>query len=251
MSTPTLYARIVAGFAEDAPPAVVDAVIELARCLNAELQAVLLEDALTLALAEMPASRAFDPRAAVWRELPLARLRQQMELAASVLQRRLEGAQALGVRAQFTVARGGAAKALGSLAQGSDLLVIVEPADPMARWVQPFAGLLQAALATSAALLYLPHRGRTHDGPVAVFGESASAHELARRLAQALDASLVTIETDELGRAPALAALLPRLRARRVRVVVCDSAALAADARQALHEAGDQRVAVLVAPGPA
>jgi hypothetical protein len=251
MTSPALYSRVVAGFAEDAPPAVVDAVIELARCLNAELQAVLLEDALTLALAEMPASRAFDPREAVWRELPLARLRQQMELAASVLQRRLETAQAVGVRAQFTVARGGPTTALGGFAQAGDLLVVVEPADPMARWVQPFAGLLQAALATEAALLYLPRRSRTRDGPVAFFGDSASARELARRLAQALDATLITIEIDEGGPAPSLAALLPRLRARRVRVVVCDRAALAADARLALHEAGDQRVAVLVAPAEA
>lgn len=250
MTAPVLYSRVVASFADDAPPAVVDAVIDLARCLNAELQALLLEDALTLALADMPAPRAFDARAAVWCDLPRSRLLQQMELAASVLQRRLQAAQASGVRTQFAVVRSGAAAALGGYGQASDLLVIVEPAEPMARWVQPFAGLLQAALATPAALLYLPRRGRTRDGPVAVLGDSPSTRELARRLAQALGAPLLTVAGREGDSPPppALQAVLPQLRARRVRVVVCDRAALAADARTVLHEAGDERVAVLVTP---
>lgn len=246
MTAPVLYSRVVAGFAEDAPPDVVDAVIDLARCLGAELQALLLEDALTLALAEMPAPRAFDTRAAAWRELPRAQLLQAMELAAAVLQRRLETAQTSGVRAQFNVVRGGPATVLGSVTQAGDLLVLVEPADPMARWVQPFAGLLQTALGTTSALLYLPHRSRTRGGAVAGFGAAAPTRELARRLAQALGVPLVT-DLDA-GRARSLTELLPQLRGRRLRVVVCDRSALAADARLALHEAGDERVAVLVAP---
>ena len=248
MTTPVLYSRVVAGFVGDASPAVIDAVLELARCLNAELQALLLEDALALALAEMPAPRAYDPRAAVWRELPSARLRQEMELTASLLQRRIETARAIGVRSQFSVLRVGATAALGGVAQAGDLLVIVEPADAMARWAQPFAGLLDAALATPAALLYLPHEGCTRAGPVAVLGTSASTRELGRRLAQALEAPLTMIDIEPSGPAPSLAALLPRLRARRARVVVCDRTMLGPDARIALHEAGDERVAVLVAP---
>ncbi len=249
MNPTALYSRVVAGFAAGAPPDAIDAVIELARCLGADLQALLLEDVLTLALAEMPAPRAFDPRAAAWRELPRAQLLQEIELATSQLQRRLATAQAIGVRAQVTVVRGGADASLGGLAQAGDLLVIAEPADPMARWVQPFAGLLQSALATPAALLYLPQRSRTRDGPVAVLGSSAATRELARRLAQALAAPLISISADEAMRATtSLALLLPRLRAQRVRVLVCDRAALAVDARLTLHEAGDQRVAVLVAP---
>ena len=248
MTSPVLYTRVVAGFSEDAPPAVVDAIVELARCLNAELRALLLEDAMSLALAEMPAPRAYDPRASAWRELPRSRLLQEMELAASVLQRRLEAAQTHGVRTQLSIVRGAPVVALAGLAQADDLLVIVEPADPMARWVQPFAGLLQAALGTAAALLYLPQRSRARDGAVAVLGKTTKTRELARRLAQALGAPLAAID-DETGATPSLSALLPQLRARRVRVVVCDRRTLGADAAGALLEAAEQRIGVLVTPG--
>ena len=248
MVSTALYSRVVASFGAGTAPTAVDAVIELARCFGAELQAVLLEDVLTLALSEMPAPRTFDTRSAVWRDLQPTQLHEEMELAASLLRRRLETAQAIGVQARFTVVRGGAAAALVGDAQADDLLVIVEPDDAMARWVQPFAGLLDAALAAPSTVLYLPHRGRTRDGPVAVLGSSPATRELGRRLAQSLGAPLVAVEGDAALPGQTLHALLPLLRARRVRLVVCERAALAADARQALHEAGDQRVAVLLAP---
>jgi hypothetical protein len=246
--TPVLYGRVVAGFSAGVAPAAVDAVVELARTLGAELQAVLLEDLAALALAELPSSRAFDPRDAVWRELQRGELQHQLDLAAAMLRRRLERAQAAGMRTRVSVERGGPGPVLEHYAQADDLLVITEPAEPMARWVQPFAALLDAALATPAALLYLPHRGERGSGPVAAIA-SAVASGLGRRLAQALGAAFVEIE-GATGAADdrSLRALLPELRARRARVVVCEREALAPDPRRALHEAGDQRLTVLLAP---
>jgi hypothetical protein len=248
MTSPLLYARVIAGFSANVAPAAIDAVIDLARALGAEVQAVLLEDLVTLALAELPSPRAFDPRDAVWREVRRAELHRQMDLAASMLRRRLQTAQSAGLRAQVNVERGGPVSVLGQYAQAGDLLVITEPADPMARWVQPFAGLLEAALATPAALLYLPHGGGRRRGPVAALGAGV-AGRLARGLAQALGAPLIEVEAQA---APAgeqgLRAALAPLRERQVRVVVCERADLAPDAGRSLHEAADQRLTVLLAP---
>lgn len=248
MAVPRLYERLVARLPADVAPAAVDAMIDLTRALGAELQAVLLEDVATLALAELPSPRAFDPRRSLWREVQRNELHRELELAGAVLRRRLEAAQRAGLPMQVTVARLGSGSVLGQYAPASDLLVVSEPADPVARWVQPFSGLLQAALASPAALLYLPRRGARSRGPIAAVG-SVVAAELAQRLAQELGAPRIDVDA---GASPALASslrtLLAPLHERRVRVVVCDRASLAPQPQRTLQEAGDRRLAVLVAP---
>jgi len=248
MAAPALYTRLVASFPAGVSPAAVDTLIDLAHALGADLQAVLLEDIATLALAELPSPRTFDPRISLWRDVQRSELRRELELADAVLRRRLEAARRAGLRTEVTVARGGPGSMLGQHLQASDLLVVTEPADPMARWVQPFTGLLEAALAALAPLLYLPHRGVRSSGPIAAFGSGVAA-ELARSLAQALGAPLIDVEAGQPAvHARSLHALLARLHERRVRVVVCDRAALGVHPQRTLQEAGDRRLAVLLAP---
>jgi len=248
MVTPLLYTRLVASFPAGVSPAAVDAVIDLARALGAELQALLLEDLAALAMAGMPSPRTFDPRVSLWRDLQPTEMQRELDLAAALLRRRLEAAQRAGLHAQLTVARGGPGSVLGQYAQTGDLLVVTEPADPMARWVQPFTALLEAALAAPAAVLYLPHRGARGSGPIAYFGAGVAA-ALARRMAQALGAPCVDAEAGQhAARTRSLHALLAQLAERRVRVVVCDRSALGAHPSRTLQEAGDRRLAVLLAP---
>ena len=126
-------------------------------------------------------------------------------------ERRWRAAQRAGLHTQLTVTRGGPGSVLGQYAQADDLLVVTEPADPMARWVQPFSGLLEAALAAPSAVLHLPHRGARGRGPIAYFGAGA-AGELARRLAQALGAPCVDAEAGQhAAHTRSLHALLARL----------------------------------------
>lgn len=248
MVAPVLYTRLIAGFDAGVSPAAVDAVIDLARALGAELQALLLEDMTTLALAELPSPRTFDPRISLWRDVRPSEVQRELDLAAAVLRRRLEAAQRAGLHAKLTVARGGPGSVLGQYTLQSDLLVVTEPADPMARWVQPFSGLLEASLASPAAVLYLPHRRARASGPIASFG-SADAAQLAQGLAKALGAGCFDAEAGQPDvRTRSLRALLAQLQERRVRLVVCERAALGAHPQRTLQEAGDRRLAVLLAP---
>lgn len=248
MVSPVLYTRLIAGFDAGVSPAAVDAVIDLARALGAELQALLLEDMTTLALAELPSPRTFDPRISLWRDVRPSEVQRELDLAAAVLRRRLEAAQRAGLHAKLTVARGGPSSVLGQYTLQSDLLVVTEPADPMARWVQPFAGLLEASLASPAAVLYLPHGRARASGPIASFG-SADAAQLAQGLAKALGAGCFDAEAGQPDvRTRSLRALLAQLQERRVRLVVCERAALGAHPQRTLQEAGDRRLAVLLAP---
>jgi hypothetical protein len=248
MTGPVLYARLIAGFPADVAPAAVEAVIALARALGAPLHAVLLEDLTTLALAERPSARAFDPRSAGWREVRPADLEQALQLAASLLGRQLEAARRAGVQAQDAARSSGVA--FGQSARPDDLLVVTEPAEPMACWTQPFAGLVAAALAAPAALLYLPQRGARAGGPIVGLG-SPAAIELAQRLAQSLGSPLVAAGSIAAPQVQSLHDLLPALQARRVRVVVCSREALLPEPRAMLHEAAERRIAVLLAPGTA
>jgi hypothetical protein len=240
MAAPIVFARLVAGFDADVAPAAVDAVIDLARALGAELQAVLYEDVATLALAALPSPRAFDPRRSLWRDVLSTDLQRELELAAAMLRRRFESARGAGLRAEVVVAPGAPSHRVAS---AGDLLVVNEPADPMARWVQPFAGQLVAALAAPLAVLYLPHRGVRAGGPIAFFGADAAA--LAQRLAQALGAPCIDAQGERPGTA-LLPALLPALGERRARVLVCSRAALGPQPQRALLDAGAHRLAVLL-----
>jgi len=68
-------------------------------------------------------------------------------------------------------------------------------------------------------------------------------------MAQALGAPRVDAETGQPQlRTHSLQALLAQLAERRVRVVVCDRAALGEHPQRTLLEAGDRRLAVLLAP---
>jgi hypothetical protein len=199
-------------------------------------------------MVELPSPRTYDPRASLWRDVQPIEMQRELEVAASVLRGRLETAQRAGLQAQLTVTRGGPGSVLGQYGQESDLLVVTEPADPMARWVQPFAGLLEAALGAPAAVLYLPHRGARGAGPIAHFGAGVAA-ALARQMARALGAPCVDAEAGQHeARTRSLHALLGQLAERRVRVVVCDRCALGAHPGRTLQEAGDRRLAVLLTP---
>jgi len=220
-------------------------VIELARALGAELQALLLEDIATLAMAELPSPRTFDARASLWRDVQ----RPTCGANWTSLPRCCAGGWRRRSGRVACAADGGPRRTglvLGAVRAGQ------RPAgrhpsrpDPMALWVRPFTGLLEAALASPAAVLYLPHQGARGSGPIAFFGGSWPA----TWRADGADARRA-------GGRPRLASTR-RARARctrccsawaaRVRVVVCDRRRSARTAAH-LQEAGDRRLAVLLAP---
>jgi hypothetical protein len=159
--------RVLVGLSPDAAAPLLATAAEFARAFDAELHGLFIEDAVAFAAAALPLRRAIAPRDLVWRLLEPAQMTEVHELAARGIHRSvLREAAAAGVAAQFEVVRGDPARTLVARAQRSDLVVIAEPADPIARAVPPYPHLVQAALRAPAAVLYVPAAARRRTGPV-------------------------------------------------------------------------------------
>jgi len=176
----------------------ITAAAELARRLDAELTALFVEDALLFDAATLPWLRTLEPRRLVWQSLSAAEVAESHALAARAIERRLlDAAAAFGVTAALQVVRGDPATTLAQRSEPSDLLVIAEPADPIARATHPYVALLRGLAETRSAVLYVPHGARSKPGPVIVFARSAgdAALALAAAIARALSEPLVVISS--------------------------------------------------------
>jgi hypothetical protein len=174
--------RVVVGFADAAAAAgdLIATAAELARVLHVELWGLFVEDALLFDAAALTLLRAIEPRQLVWRSLTATQLAQAHAVAAGALERHLlDAAAALGVPAGFQVVRGDPATMLLRQCEPSDLLVIAEPADPIARAMHPYPRLVRALCETASAVLFIPHGARRRKGPVVAFARSPDDPSLA------------------------------------------------------------------------
>ncbi len=272
---PAGYRRVVLSVAHDVAPLCVEAVVELARRIGADLQALLIEDTTLAALAEAAGLREFDSRSSAWRPLQGAQLQRDLNLSAAVLQRQLLRAMhGRGVSAHFTLLRATPEMAVAAVEAG-DLLVIAEPGDAVARWGPSFQRLLHAALRLPVPLLYMPYRVRGRAGAVAVVALAIDDRELAlaAQLAAQLHAPLriVAPAGDAVAKAAWRAAasaivgkaidvdvqwataadvqrLLPVLAEQRLRLLVCRRDRLGADATVGLRHAASYGLPLLITP---
>jgi hypothetical protein len=173
--------RVVVGFAGDfAAARVVETAAELARAFGAELFGLFIEDTLLAEAAAALPVRTIHPHTLQWQPLTPDLLFEAHALAARELQRRLlQQAAAAGVAARFEVVRADPAGALPQRTERTDVLVIAEPADPIARSVYPYARRVREALQAASPVLYLPHEARRTRGPVAALVRDAADPALA------------------------------------------------------------------------
>lgn len=174
--------RVVVGF-PDAVAAAENLIVtgaEFARVLDVELWGLFVEDALLFEAAAQPHLRAIEARQLVWRPMTTVQLQEAHAVAAAALERSLlDAAARLGVPAGFQVVRGDPATLLLQRCEPSDLLVIAEPADPMARALHPYPRLARAVPESSSTVLFVPHAARRRKGPVAIFVRSPGDPALA------------------------------------------------------------------------
>lgn len=194
----TSIRRVVVGFADAAAAAdvVIATAAELAHALNVELTGLFIEDALLFDATAFPWLRAIEPRRLLWQSLDTAQVTELHALAARAAERLLLGkAAAFGVAAGFQIVRGDPATTLARRCEPSDLLVIAEPADPIARTLHPYPSLVRAIWETHAAVLYVPHGARSRAGPVVAVAEAAddAALALAAPVAAALKERLIVL----------------------------------------------------------
>ena len=173
--------------------AALDVAASLAAQLQAELEALFIEDLDLLRLADLPCAQVTSvllmETERIDRERMERRLRLQAERIHRALQRR---AAALGVRVTFRSVRGNVEEEVRAAAAEADLLGLGK-ADYRYGGVSGFGPTLQAALVTGRPLLVLESRPLVGRGLLAIYDGSragvratALAAELARRTRQEL-----------------------------------------------------------------
>lgn len=193
------------------------AAAEFARLLELEMLGVFIEDRSLLGLAALPFARELRLPGQDWQALQPQRLDDELRAAARQARQTFErevGSQ--GVACRFEVRRGDPVTLVSDVAQSTDVLIVVEPLalDALAAASQPAR---RAALASAAAVLFLPRSGMPLLGPVAAVASSQSdmSFQLAAHIAAARGEKALAIPLAERTSASSLVASLERLLGNR------------------------------------
>lgn len=214
MTTPsrtTMFRRVVIGFRDTCESSSsLEATARFAQLIETELLGVFIEDTELMEWSGSPLMRQFTSISRPPVPASPARLAEEFSAAADMMRRRFARAAAtLGVRARFQIERSSAATLEIKGAGPEDLLVVVEPADPMARLSYPFTTVLEAVAKSQAPVLYMPNQVRQRTGPVvSVFRDADDqGHRIAADLASRLGEDMIDIRfsEDELPQAEAAA----------------------------------------------
>jgi hypothetical protein len=144
----------------------VAATAQLADLLGIELVGTYFDDASMLALAELPSAREF--RSGGWQRLTTEQLVSDFARAAQEVERLFAEVAGGNQRTAFRKGKGSAAEAISSEAGVDDIVVIIEPKNPIERATHQFTELVEAAFRTSSSILLVPSRTMSATGPIIV-----------------------------------------------------------------------------------
>lgn len=166
-----------------------EAAAGLARTLESELVGIFIEDEELLEWSSSPFARQIPrPGSAA---APAAATGTQQDLAAAVsnIRRRfMRAATSFGLRTRFEVERASAVSLEMPGAGPDDLLVVIEPSDPLARQSYPFTAILEAVIRYSGPVLYIPRN--VGQRPIAAVVQMKDASEPVRDIAGNIAARL-------------------------------------------------------------
>ena len=223
------FRRVVVTVREGAAPApAFQRAAALAHLLEIDLEGIFVEDEALFSLAGLPFARELRLPGHTWQALDAARMLEEFRDAAERARRLLADAAAtLGMASGFSVLRGDLA-ALAAQSLATDILVL-----PLASAAMP--GRLreaeEAAARSGAAIMLVPERPTSMDGPIAVVGYRAGGPSLAVAAAIARrameDLVLILLERESPDGAEIASALkvleFPTDRIRRRRLPTLDS----------------------------
>ncbi len=144
----------------------VELVAEIANLLGVVLQGVFIEDEAVSAIGSFAPAREFQLIQHDWRPIEMARLTEDMRLAASSAKRLLEEiSQRLGITSLFEVIRGDPGSMVLRMAQPSDILVVAAPKNPHDRLSASYSEAVFLRERSVSAIL-LPRQRKPRKGPI-------------------------------------------------------------------------------------
>ena len=193
-AAPPAFRRLILDVGDHAAnPRIARAAAEFARALGLDLHCVFVEDEAVYGLAGLPFARELRLPAHEWHPMDATRIASEFAQAAAQARRVVdEVVRTLGIANAFEVVRGDPAACIAVLSTATDIVVVAERGAPGA-W--PFDRRRAAAYRSAAALLVLPPRPASRQGPIAaVLAAAADAClEVAARAARSAGASLLLL----------------------------------------------------------
>lgn len=181
-----VFRRVVIGFqgSSDSRKSL-EIAAELARRMKSELLGVFVEDPGLIDWCSARTVRHFSRIGGAGASLQALQL--DYSAAAALARSRLFSvARALGLDTHFEVIRAARGLADPQFNRPGDLLVVIEPDDPLARHSYPFAGMLQRAVDWNVPILYVPHDARIRQGPIVAIGAGDETRRMAGDIARSL-----------------------------------------------------------------
>ena len=217
---------------------------EIAEQLKLSLVGLFALDDTVRELAGYPGARELLPGSSAWRQIDLERIVHEQMLAAESARRLLsELAGTAGVPSTFEIVSGPLSKALASISRASDILVVAEPHRASASMTRSFGLLVDAAIRSTASVLFIPRAARWRKGPVVslVGAPDDPGIAVASAIAAAARTELILLDATQ--------SMSTLLRAESLIVLTRRGMGEAADAALALAEA--RSVPVLLLPASA
>jgi hypothetical protein len=172
--------------------------VELADLLDVELLGLFLEDTGLRNLAGIPFAREFRLLGGGWHPIDVDRLSHDLAVAARNIERAFtEATRHIPSKSQFAVLRGPMVDAIASIMQTGDIVMLAESASPAERGLRQFYPLVEAAVQSAAAVMFVPpHPTRTKGSIVAIatFPDDPSV-PAAAAIALAANEALIVCET--------------------------------------------------------
>lgn len=150
--------------------AVINITADFAELFGVDLLATFFEEVSLLELAAIPCIRELRPLGGGWQPIDAITLSKELErAAASARARFIQTMSRRTIQTNFEIARGAPADVISTMAQADDIVVLIEPRNPVERVTQQFARLIDAAFRTAAAVMMVPARVVRTAGPIAVY----------------------------------------------------------------------------------
>ncbi|MEW5423819.1 hypothetical protein [Amorphus sp. 3PC139-8] len=191
----SIFRRTVIGLRDPSEaPTSLEIAVRFAHSVDSELVGIFVEDAELFEWSDSATIRHVSVRQA--ETAPRRHLADEFSEAAAVARGRLFAIESrLGIRVGFSIERAAAASLDLPGIEPSDLLVVLEPANPMARRSYPFSAIVNAVARTDLSVLFVPSNVAERSGPVMgiVGGRHTRAAELTGAVAHALATKSVLV----------------------------------------------------------
>lgn len=247
------FSRLVVGLQPSVSRAALEFAADLARRLHLRLVGLAAKDTEIGQLVGLPFVREFRALGGGWQPIDFDRLASDFSAALRRTEREFaEIAGRVDPSSRVDLVRGTIARALETISEAADIVVVAEPAAQFERTARLFTALVDAAFRSPAAVLLVPPTIARMHGPVAVMRNAdAACMEIATSIAAAIGEELIVLERGETGSDRASIPIYPASAAAgspsggsRVRLLICDRTALDRDV--ALRILSRRRVPLLI-----